>query len=216
MVLQNLKILRDQMKKKEMAVTVFKFKYKSQSYFVAVCLLTEDDKERSNAQYALVRLRFMQEGNLSRALDCYANSQRITVGLTELRHFLGVASQPDGRAWVETFYCYLSQFIPTTICSPSKEEEQVILHTICAHEKRDPNKTYRYYMFRNGTDMTGRQKRRSEYNGQLASYKFPQIYPQFRTETAVSFAFTEYSHLEKSEDEILTNFYINEKKRISR
>lgn len=46
MFLSNLKELRSDMRSKEKAVTVFRFKYKQQEYFVAVCLLTDEDRKK--------------------------------------------------------------------------------------------------------------------------------------------------------------------------
>lgn len=212
MVFDNLKLLKNEMLINEIAVTVFRFQYKKLDYFVSVCLLTDEDRKRKEAEYALVRLCFMREKNLDDYLDCYANSVKITAGMTELRKFLGVEYQLNGRAWLETFCEYLGQFIPTKIQLANAFEQQVIVRTICIHENRDPNRTFRSYMFRNGKE-NGVQKHRTAYNGQLAAFRFPQLYPRFKNDKAISFAFTAKPNLEKTEDEVLANFELNERKR---
>lgn len=211
MVFDNLKTLRTKMIENEIAVTVFRFNYKEHGYFVSVCLLTDEDRKRSEAEFALVRLCFMHDDDLDDYLDCYANSVKITAGMAELRHFLGVEYQEDGRAWMETFCQYLAGFIPDNIIKPDVIEKQVTIRTICIHEKRDPNRTFRYYMFRNGKE-NGKQKHRTEYNAQLASFRFPKLYKKFETDKTISFAFTADPNLEKEEEEILEQFRINEEK----
>ena len=212
MPLENLKVLRNDMIANEKAVIVFRFTYKQIVYFVAVCLLTEEDRKKKEAEYALVRLCFMKAENINVFLDCYANSVKITAGLTELRNFLGVEYKENGIAWINGFLDFLGQIIPITVPIPNVAEQEVIISTICRHENRDPNRIFRNYMFRNGKE-NGKQKHRTEYNGQLASIRFPMLYPRFRNDKTISFAFTENSEAEKSEEEILRNFEQNERRK---
>ena len=213
MFLSNLKELRSDMQSKEKAVTVFRFKYKQKEYFVAVCLLTDEDRKKQVADFALVRLCFMRADNIEMYLDCYANSKDITAGITQLRYFLDVEYQEDGFEWLNSFLSYLGKHIPTKVCDNHDENEKAaVLHTICRHEKRNPARIYRHHMFRNGKE-NGKQKHRTEYNGQLAAFRFPNLYPKFKTDTEISFAFTENPIEEKSETEILDNFERNESKR---
>ncbi len=212
MPLKNLKVLRKEMIVNEKAVIVFRFVYKEITYFIAVCLLTEEDRKKKEAEYALVRLCFMKENNINDFLDCYANSVKITAGLTELRKFLGVEYQENGLDWINSFLDRLGKKIPTDVSIPSASEQDVIMRTICRNENRDPNRIYRNYMFRNGKE-NGKQKHRTEYNGQLASIRFPVLYPRFRNDKTISFAFTDDKKAEKSEEEILWNFEQNERRK---
>jgi len=206
MALSNLKELRKDMIENEKAVIVFRFNYKSREYFVAVCLLTEEDRKKKDTEYALVRLSFMYANNINNYLDCYANSKNITAGMTELRKFLGVEYQEDGIAWIKGFLSYFGGLIPKKIPAlQDKEGPKAVLHTICRHENRNPNRIYRNYMFRNGK-INGKQKYRTEYNAQLASIRFPSLYEKFKGDKTISFAFTEDFTNEKSEEEILSNF----------
>ena len=215
MPLENLKVLRNEMTANEKAVIVFRFIYKHIDYFVAVCLLTEEDYKKKEAEFALVRLCFMKADDINVFLDCYANSKRITAGLTELRHFLGVEYQKDGKAWMEGFLEFLGKNIPIVVPAPDGFEQTAILNTICRHENRNPNRIYRKYISRNGKE-NGRQKHRTEYNAQLASIRFPKLYPKFRDDKTISFAFSENIEDEKTEEEILLNFEQNERRRMNK
>ncbi len=212
MVLSNFKELRKDMIENEKAVIVFHFNYKQMDYFVAVCLLTEDDRKKKETEYALVRLCFMRTNDLNCYLDCYANSKSITAGMTELRRFLGVEYQEDGIAWINGFLAYFGQYIPRNVPVQNEEEEATTLYTVCRHENRNPNRIYRYYMFRNGKEK-GQQKHRTEYNAQLASVRFPKLYSEFKEDKTISFAFTENVADEKSEEEVLSNFEAKENSR---
>lgn len=212
MPLSNLKLLREKMRENEKAVVVFRFHYKESNYFIAVCLLTDEDRKKHEAKYALVRLCFIRQDDLNQYLDCYANTKCFLVGMTELRNFLGVEFQRDGIGWIQSFTQYFGGFIPNSITNMNNQEQQVALQTICRHEGRNPNRIYRSYIFRNGK-QNEQQKHRTEYNGQLASAKFSILYPMFKQDRTISFAFTDDPLLEKSEDEILLNFERNERNR---
>lgn len=212
MPLRKLRLLRENMCEKEKAVVVFHFCYKKSEYFVAVCLLTDQDRKKQEAKYALVRLCFIRGDDLNQYLDCYANSKGFSAGLTELRNFLGVEYQPDGIGWIRGFTQHFGKIIQDNIPNMNTQEQRVAVHTICRHEGRDPNRIYRSYIFRNGK-QNGQQKHRTEYNGQLASARFFSLYPKFKQDRTISFAFTDDPALEKSEDEILRNFERNERSR---
>lgn len=209
MPLEKLRLLRDNMRENEKAVVVFRFQYKAVEYFVAVCLLTDEDRKKQAARYALVRLCFIRGDDLNQYLDCYANSKGFSAGMTELRNFLGVEYQLDGIGWIQGFTQDFGEVIPDHIPNMNNHEQHIALHTICRHEGRDPNRIYRSYIFRNGK-QNGLQKHRTEYNGQLASVRFFSLYPKFKQDKTISFAFTDDPELEKSEDEILRNFERND------
>ncbi len=204
MKLRNLKLLKSDMVKKEKAVVVFRFKYKKINYFVAVSLLTEEERIRENLKFALVKLTFMHVDNIDVFLDCYANSVCIMENLTELRNFFGVEYQDNIRKWIDGFLEYFGNFIPKSV--PNKNEEKIALITICRNEGRDPNRIYRYYIFRNGRDNNGKQKYRTEYNAQLASFKYPKLFPKFKSDKTISFAFQVDESKEKTEEDILRDF----------
>lgn len=207
--LKNLRELRQSMFNNEVAVAIFDFIYKSKKYYIAVCLLTDEDKRKASAKYALVRLCFIDADNVENYLDCYAHSNGILVGLTELRKFLNVPYQKDGFEWENTFYKYLGSIIPINISHCLQDKKDIALNVICRHEGRDPNRTYRLSMILNGKDENGNQKYRTAYNAQLASFKFSNLYPRFKNQRVISFGFTDDADNEKSEEEVLANFVKN-------
>lgn len=71
---------------------------------------------------------------MNQYLDCYANAKGFSAGMTELRHFLGVAYQPDGIGWIQGFTQFFGRIIPTHIPNMNNHEQHIALHTICRHE----------------------------------------------------------------------------------
>ncbi len=210
-----LKGLRDDMRDKEKAVVISDIRYKKINYYVATCLLTEKDKQiieqeqLIESKYVLVKLIFIVTDDLKTQIACYANSSGIVKHrrtiYSDLRKFFKIESNENFWGWERTFSEYLGTVLPRTVPEMKEKEKHVLIHAICKNAGYNPNKIYRNYIFRNGK-INGKQKHRTEYNGQLASLQFPNLYPLFASDKTVSFAFTEDKEKEKSESEILENF----------
>ena len=213
--LVNLKSLRGDMIDNEKAVHLSLFTFNGITRFIAVCLLTEEDREKKTAKYALVRLRFIDRQDSSHFVDCYANSNGLEfeapTSVSDLRHFFKVGYVSDFKTWINSFYRELGAQIPTHYeVVFNNEHIDDAVRVICDHEKRNPNRTYRWSMIRHHVQSDGTQRHRTEYNAQLASVKFPHNYSHFANDKTVSFGFTENSLEEKTEEEVLQNFYDNE------
>ena len=72
-----------------------------------------------------------QSKDLIDFLDCYANSVKITAGLTELRNFLGVEYQENGIVWINGFLDFLGQIIPIAVPIPNVAEQEAIISSVC-------------------------------------------------------------------------------------
>ena len=208
--LVNLKNLRLDMQSKEKAVCIFEFTFNNIDSFVAVCLLTDDDRKLKIADMALVRLRFMRKNDLSVNVDCYANSVKITAGLTELRKFFNVQYQKDGIGWLNGFLKYLGEHIPTSV--PLIQNDNVIIETICAHERINALRLYPWRLARLG-ERNGKQVYRTAYTAQLASYKCPMLYETYKTDKQVTFCFSDDKSKCRTEEQILASFVVTENRR---
>lgn len=207
MRLTKLKQLRDMMKEEQIAVYSYRYRYNGVNCFVAVCLLVDEDKKLKKAEYALVRLRFMKTNNLEDFIDCYAHSQGLLTGAGEIRRFFNIPYNENGYTeWLERFYSDFDAHFPSNIEQADNELEKVNITTVCAHEGRDPNRTYRHHLLRHKQDDKNNGRHRTEYNSQLAQKRFPNLWEIYRTDTTVSFAFTDNPDEELSEEEIYNNF----------
>ncbi len=82
-MLSKFKQLKEDMEKKEWTITSFLFTYKSIKYVVLVRRFIDNVKKRN--PYALVKLDFFKDNDLSCTLSAEANSNRILIDARTLR-----------------------------------------------------------------------------------------------------------------------------------
>lgn len=202
-----LKKLRTLMADAQRAVYVVLVHYHEYDFFIAFCLLTEEDQRRA-PEYALLRVRFMDADDLTRNLDCYVNSRSFLGDgiMTQIRHFLKVPYDPSGIDWFHNFVKFFVSIIPSELKPMDEDCNDAAIETVCAHEKRPNARTMRYSLILH-TDSS----QRSEYNFQLAQLKFPVLSNIFKNDKDVSFGFTDINvtPVERTEQEILRDFIKN-------
>lgn len=82
-MLENLKSLKEDMKNKRWTICSFIFKYKNKNYIVLVKRFVGSVKRISG--YALVKLEFIKENDLTDLLEVEANSNRLLIDTKKLR-----------------------------------------------------------------------------------------------------------------------------------
>lgn len=205
--LTKLKQLRDTMQENQIAVFSYRYRYNGVNCFIAVCLLVSEDRKLKKSEYALARLRFMKANNLEEFIDCYANSQGLLTGIGEIRRFFNIPYDENGYTeWLERFYSDFDTHFPSNLEKTDDELNKVNIVTVCAHEGRNPNRTYRHHLLRHQQDENNNGRHRTEYNSQLAQNRFPNLWEVYKSDTTVSFAFTDNPDEELSEEEIYNNF----------
>lgn len=207
MSLNKIRPFRDLMRNRQTAVYSYRYAYNGINCFVAICLLVDDDKKLKKAQYALVRIRFMKVDNLDDFIDCYANTQGLLTGVGEIRRFFHIPYNTEGfSSWLDTFYDDFNENYPSSIEVPDNELHDINIRTVCEHEGRNPNRIYRHHLLRHLPNEYGETKHRTEYNSQLAKWRFPKLWDIYSTDKTVSFAFTDNPDEELSEPQIYDNF----------
>lgn len=208
-IFENFRLLRNDMRSKEIAVTLFPFEYKKEKYFVVVGLLTEYEKQQDKLRYALLHIQFVDSTDITRTFDTYAN----TVGffpkakIYELRKFLKVSYQQSFNDWEDGFLQYFAKRIPTVISPKLTEAESlVVTRSIASFSGCNPNRIYPFDVRNNGKTSDGKGKERTAYNAQLASVCCPNLYKIFKPYRTYSFYFSDNPEKQKSEEEILANF----------
>lgn len=215
MAFTDLKQLRDNMVKKEIAVFSKTYSYKNVNCYIAYCLLTSDDRKLDKYKYALLRMRFIKQNNFDEYIDCPANSTGIDVRYGELRRFFNIEFDPNGmREWYYVLINNIGDNIKPDIPIQNTELDNVSIDTVCKHENRNPNRIYRSHLLRHSVDDNGNGKCRTEYNAQLAALKFPKLYELYRNDKHVSFAFTDDREQEVSEKQAYSNFIRLEQRRL--
>lgn len=87
-MLENLKLLKDEMKNKGWTICSFIFSYKNTRYIVLVKRFVGN--EIRNDKYALVKLQFMKESDLNDSLEIEANSNKLIADAQMLREYFGI------------------------------------------------------------------------------------------------------------------------------
>lgn len=203
----DLKELRNNMRKKEIAVFSTTYRYNGVNCYIAYCLLTSDEVKLDKYKYTILRMRFIKQNDFNDYIDCPANSNGLNVKHGELRRFFNIQYDNNGAGvWFNALITDISNNINTNIPNQTNELNNVSIDTVCRHENRNINRTYRSHLLRHRIDKNGNIKCRTEYNSQLAALKFPNLYNIYRNDKHVSFAFTDRAELEVSEDEAYHKF----------
>ena len=214
MAFADLKKLRENMRDNEVAVFSTTYSYNNINCYIAFCLLTKGDKKKEKYQYALLRIRLIKQDNFDDYIDCPANSKGLSVKQGELRRFFNIEYCINGAGeWYGALIENIGNIIKPNIPNQTERLKSVSIDTVCRHENRVTNRTYRSHLLRHSVDANGKGKCRTEYNAQLASLKFPHLYEVYRTDRHVSFAFTDKPEEEVSEQEAYDRFIILENNR---
>ena len=88
-MLENLKLLKSDMKEKGWTICSFIFTYKNVEYIVLVKRFV--GREQRTEEYSLVKLHFMKSDDLGHELQIEASGQRLFVDAKTLREFLALS-----------------------------------------------------------------------------------------------------------------------------
>lgn len=213
MAFTDLKELKKNMINNEIAVFSVTYTYNKVNCYIAFCLLTSEDRQKDKYKYSLMRIRSIKQDNFDNYIDCPANSN-ISVKYGELRRFFNIEyCINSANEWYYNLMENIGNVINPNILNQTENLKNVSIDTICRHENRISNQTYRSHLLRHSVDASGNGKCRTEYNAQLASFKFPHLYEIYRMDKHVSFAFTDKPEEEVSEQEAYEKFIILENNR---
>lgn len=198
--LANLKSLRDDMKQKNHSICSFLFKYKRTTYIVLVKRFV--GKEKKKSKYALVKLQFIQDGNLKNEFTVEANSNRLLTSIKKLREYFKIEHGENSGDILEQFSRQLGKQIPTEMVQePTKSERKAIIRSLSKSDSTDPQKIYCCGIRRN---MEG--CRRTIYNSDKAYNLRPNLYEYFANDLSISFCFSDDKSKEATDNEIIKSF----------
>lgn len=122
-ILQNITVLRDDMKSKGWIITAFNFTYKKIRYIVVFeCL----DKSIKKNKYYIAQLTFINT-DTDNKLITLANSIRFSIDMVSIRYFFNVEYVENLGDFEIKFYKNFAKYIPTSFHLPTHEQlDQVI------------------------------------------------------------------------------------------
>ncbi|MDN4526417.1 DUF6037 family protein [Fictibacillus fluitans] len=203
--LENLKILRDELKQRNWAVEAFLFQYKKQEFIVLVKVYSDEEKKES--KYAIVKLEFIKRGDRKESFCTYADLYKIYIPNMKLfREFFGIEYADNLGDIIQQFTQYFSTFIPNKLTG---NKAALLMNAITEYLNKtdsDSSKgTYCFGLKRNGIKKDGTAKQRSSENNQKAALLKPQLFKLIKDNT-ISFCFSEDPKRESTDDEILQRF----------
>lgn len=188
--LENLRIIRDELEKRNWAVEAFLFQYKKQEFVVLVKVLSDGEKKES--KYAIVNLEFIKMGNGNESYCAYADTTKIHVpNLTSFRNFFGIEYKDNPGDITKQFTEYFSTFIPNRVI---KNKAPLLKNTIINYLNNNREAGIGRYCFdfkRNGMKKDGTPKQRRPENNQKAESLRPDLFEKLKDYIEFSFCFSE-------------------------
>lgn len=199
-MLGNLKLLKEDMKNKGWTICTFTFRYKSINYIVLVKRFVGSVKRIS--EYALVKLEFMKENDLSDVLEVEANSNRLLIDAKTLREYFGIEYSDNLGDIINQFSNQLGDSIPANIkVNISGIEKQAMVRSLSVSDSEDPEKIYCTMVRRNP-----KGEKRSEFNSDKTKLLRGELFKFFKDDESISFCYSKEVEKENDDATILKNF----------
>lgn len=199
-MLENLKSLKKDMKNNGWTICSFLFKYKNKNYIVLLKRFVGSVKRIS--EYALVKLEFMKEADLTDLLEVEANSNRLIIDAKTLRKYFGIEYSNNLGDIINQFSNQLGDSIPTNIkINISDIEKQAMVYSLSISDSEDPEKIYCTMARRNPEG-----KKRSEFNSDKTKLLRGELFNYFKDDESISFCYSKEPEKENDDVTILKNF----------
>lgn len=199
-MLENLKSLKEDMKNNGWTICSFIFKYKNKNYIVLVKRFVGSVKRIS--EYALVKLEFMKETDLTDLLEVEANSNRLLIDTKTLREYFGIEYSNNLGDIINQFSNQLGDSIPTNIkMNISDIEKQAMVRSLSISDSEDPEKIYCTMVRRNPEG-----KKRSEFNSDKTKLLRGELFKYFKDDESISFCYSKELEKENDDATIIKNF----------
>ncbi|EKS8376089.1 TPA: hypothetical protein QC285_002506 [Bacillus cereus] len=199
--LYNLKLIRDELKKRDWAVDAFLFHYKKREYIVLVKVYSKG--ETKDSPYAIVKLEFIKKGHGSESLCAYADLYKLHFPTYKsFREFFEIDFDQENLGdIIQQFTQYFSTFIPNQLII---NKESALEKSITRYlNKSDSDGIYCFGVKRNGLKNDGTPGQRRPENNQKAELLRPELFKKLKDDLTISFCFSEDPTRETSDEIIL-------------
>lgn len=199
-MLENLKSLKEDMKNNGWTICSFIFKYKNKHYIVLVKRFVGNVQRI--LKYALVKLEFIKETDLTDLLEVEANSNGLLIDAKTLREYFGIQYSNNLGDIINQFSNQLGDSIPTNIkMNVSDIEKQAMVRSLGISDSEDPEKIYCTMVRRNPEG-----KKRSEFNSDKTKLLRGELFKWFKDDESISFCYSKEPEKENNDATILKNF----------
>lgn len=195
--------LLSDMEERNWIITTFQFKYNQIHYY---CLLElYDDNEKRPSDHAKIKLEFFHRENTNNSINAYADFYEVRFkSLAEFCNFFEISTKGNCRDLFLNFAEFFATVLPSEINkTKSKTEKKLIARRL---DPDNPNAVYCYDVRRNGHDSMGNNNIRSTKNSQKAEMFCPKLYEKFKSDTNLSFFFSDNPDEEVDLEKMLRRF----------
>lgn len=206
--LENLRALRDDMRKKGWIIDSFRFPFNGVNFIVLVILyLPGEEKD----QYDLVKLDFLYPDNFKYHLLVPANSLRLIEDDMVLRKFFQLPETDHPGNALQTLTNWLGKCTPTKVnTSKSHTEKEAIVYRLSDGNSEDAEKLYCFAVKRNPVIVdaeTGknRQMKRSAYNDRKTKALRYSLYQKLGKDDTISFCYSDDPKMDYPDEVIIDN-----------
>lgn len=198
-MLKNLKSLKDNMKAKGWTICSFIFRYKKINYIVLVKRFVEKDRID---KYALVKLEFMKELDLTDSLQVEANSSRLIVEAKTLRKYFGIEYNNNLGDILKQFSEQLGASVPSIVNDEISDlEKKSMVRSLSISDSEDPEKIYCTKLRRN---LKG--QKRSQFNTDKTKLLRRDLFEHFKGDESIGFCYSAEQSKENDDTTIMKNF----------
>lgn len=201
--LKTLPHLLTDMERKNWVIDAFQFTYNT---IPCYCLLELYDKnEKKPSENAKLKLEFIRQDNPNKSIKAYADFQEVKFkSVSEFCNFFNIKGNGNFRELFINFANFFATVLPKEITkNKPRTEERLIARRL---EPDNPNAIYCFDIRRNGHDENGNNNVRSVRNSQKAEMFCSDLYERFKSDTNLSFFFSENPSDEVKLEEILRRF----------
>ena len=198
-MLKNLKSLKDNMKAKGWTICSFIFRYKKINYIVLVKRFVEKDRID---KYALVKLEFMKELDLTDSLQVEANSSRLIVEAKTLRKYFGIEYNNNLGDILKQFSEQLGASVPSIVNDEISDlEKKSMVRSLSISDSEDPEKIYCTKLRRNP-----KGQKRSQFNTDKTKLLRRDLFEHFKGDESIGFCYSAEQSKENDDTTIMKNF----------
>lgn len=207
--LENLRIIRNELKKRNWVVDAFLFQYKNQEYIVLVKVYS-DEEENQKPAFAIVKLEFIKKGHKNENFCTYADLYKIDIpDKKTFRDFFGIEYKENLGDVFKQFTQHFSTFIPNQLTAIRDESlKKTVTEYLNKTDSQSSKGIYCFGVMRNGIRKNGKQAQRSPANNQKAEFLRPELHKKLN-DTTISFCFCDDPSREKTVEEILEGLVRN-------
>lgn len=200
---ENLKLLLNDMEKKEWLIDSFLFQYNNIE--VIAILKRYKEKEKKPNEYAKAKLEFIKRENINNSINAYIDFYEVHFkNVNEFIEFFNIKNKNEKRNLFLDFAINFAQFIPKEkIVQKNDQLERRILGSRA--EGNNINAIYCFDVRRNGIRENGDLNTRSIENSNKACILRPKLYELYKDDLNLSFFFSENQEDELSDEIIISN-----------